>query len=178
MEDRIPFSKEGFDAFNRQAISYRSTSRAKTTEEFEGAAGGESSVYHDNFEYEEATRSMDMRAREIKRLEDITRKAIVIEIRDQIKRVAIGSTVELEFSDGEKQEITIGAYSESIPAKGLIAYDAPLAQSIIGKTEGDEVEFKSISKGKRRISIEKLHPASYKYRQLIAELFSQQPSLS
>ncbi len=170
--DNIYFSEAGYDSFVKKLEAYKRESSSKTQEEFDGAQGGESSVWHDNFEFEQATISMNMRASEIERLQDIIRKAIVIQIRDQIKKVTIGNTVEIEFDNGETKEITIGAYGESSPEKNLIAYQAPIAKAIMGKKEGDETTF-TVQKNARTIYISKIHPASYKYHQLIKDLLGE-----
>ena len=169
--NKIYFSREGLEHFVKRAREFEKRSIERTTEEFEGASGGESSVYHDNFEYEQAVLVMDQRAREIKKDRDIISMAIVFDVKEQVERVTIGSTVDLELGDGTEKEVTIGAYGESFPEKGLVTYQSPLAKSILGKKEGEEGTI-ALPKGTTEVLILKIHPASYKYRKLIQELFS------
>lgn len=50
-------------------------------------------------------------------------------------KVAVGSTVEVEWDDGQRGVYEIG--SESDLAQNVIAPDAPLARAIRGASEGD-----------------------------------------
>ena len=167
--EQIVFSVEGAAHFTRMLEKRRAKTRSTTEEEFGGAAGAESSTYHDNFEYEEASRKLGDRSRKIRKEEEILAKGRVVEVRDQVRRAAVGSTVVLEYDDTDEiREITIGAYGESDPPK-LISYLAPLAQAIIGREVGDEAPFRG-----RLMYIEELHPASYRYRKMVRELFERQ----
>ena len=51
-----------------------------------------------------------------------------------------GSTVTIEREDGGRQTFRIVGEDEADPAKGSIAYVAPLAQALTGKRAGDVVE--------------------------------------
>jgi len=133
--NNVYFSETGYKSFVQALEKYKRESSSKTQEEFDGAQGGESSVWHDNFEFEQATISMNIRASEIERLQEIIRNAIIVHIREEVKKITIGNTVEIEFDNGETREITIGAYGESSPEKNLIAYQAPIAKAIMGKKD-------------------------------------------
>ena len=54
--------------------------------------------------------------------------------------VGIGSRVTLKLR-GQVQTITITGYDEADPAKGLIAFSAPLARAILGTSAGDVADF-------------------------------------
>lgn len=164
MSEKNVFSKEGY-AYYRKKIA---ASRGEIADSGKnvGEAAGENCDWHDNFAFDDAMRKLEMvsiRAVDLQRSLD---GAEVIDVIEQSVRVAIGNTVEIEFDDGGKREITIGAWGESDPLKGLISYSAPLARAVIGKKEGDEGRLKKV------FTINKIHPASYKYRELIRALFA------
>jgi transcription elongation GreA/GreB family factor len=51
-----------------------------------------------------------------------------------------GSTVTLDREDGRRQTFRIVGEDEADPAAGAISYISPLAQALIGKGVGDEVQ--------------------------------------
>jgi transcription elongation GreA/GreB family factor len=54
--------------------------------------------------------------------------------------VRFGVTVELRFVDeGETTRFKIVGEDEAEPARGLVSFVSPLAKSLLGKSEGDEV---------------------------------------
>ena len=54
--------------------------------------------------------------------------------------VGIGSRVTLKLR-GKVQVVTLTGYDEADPAKGRIAFSAPLARAILGTTAGDVADF-------------------------------------
>jgi transcription elongation GreA/GreB family factor len=56
-------------------------------------------------------------------------------LRNSSDKVAVGSTVEIEWDDGERGVYAIG--EESNLARNVIAADAPLARAIYGANAGD-----------------------------------------
>lgn len=55
-------------------------------------------------------------------------------------KVSFGSTVKILNLDNDKEMIyTIVGGIESNPSKGLISFGSPIAKSLLGKEEGDEV---------------------------------------
>lgn len=59
------------------------------------------------------------------------------------QKVSFGSTVKILNLDNEKSfSYTIVGSIESDPSRGLISFGSPIAQSLIGKSIGDEVSIK------------------------------------
>lgn len=54
-------------------------------------------------------------------------------------RVLFGRTVTVERGDGRRQTFRIVGEDEADPARGAISYISPLARSVLGKGQGDEV---------------------------------------
>ena len=55
-------------------------------------------------------------------------------------QVQFGRTVHIEREDGRKQSFRIVGEDEADPSAGKISYVSPLAQSLLGKQEGDVVQ--------------------------------------
>ena len=51
-----------------------------------------------------------------------------------------GSTVSLRWSDGREQRLRLVGPDETDVKQGLVSIDSPLAQSLVGREVGDEVE--------------------------------------
>ena len=118
--------------------------KIKAAGEAAGDAAGISNDWHDNPAYEQAQEEQRILSRQI---EDLARRIsnakFIEEMAADIEPdvVAIGSRVELEI-EGEKEIYFIGGSSDSDPAKGIISYNAPLAQTIMGAKTGEIRKFK------------------------------------
>ena len=55
-------------------------------------------------------------------------------------QVQFGGTVHIERDDGRRQTFRIVGEDEADPAAGRISYVSPLAQALLGKSEGDVVQ--------------------------------------
>lgn len=65
------------------------------------------------------------------------------EVQDMAARdgsVHFGSKVMIVRADGRRQTYRIVGEDEAIPAKGTISYVSPLAQALLGRKVGDEVQ--------------------------------------
>jgi|SRR3989344_267277 len=72
------------------------------------------------------------------------------------EQVCMGSTIVLE-EDGESRVYHIAGFGESEPDHGVIAYDTPLARSIIGKKIGDDSQL-TITGRVKRLHILEIRP--------------------
>ena len=73
--------------------------------------------------------------------------------------VSIGTQVRLtEVASGQSEQYTILGAWDSVPEQNVISYLAPVAQSLINKKAGEEVEMET-ENGKRRYRIESIEPA-------------------
>ena len=169
MSDKNVFSREGFEYYSRKLTG--STGKIRKLGQAVGDAAGLNCDWHDNFEFDDALRNLERGSKRSADLQAALSGAQIIDVIEQETRIAIGNTVEIEFDDEEQaREITIGAWGESDPLNGLISYEAPLARAVIGKFEGEEGKLGPTDKA-RQFMINRIHPASYKYRSLIKELF-------
>jgi transcription elongation GreA/GreB family factor len=67
--------------------------------------------------------------------------ARVIEPLRSLQAIRFGARVTLRLADGTQRVFQIVGEDEADPARGLISWVSPLAESLLGKTCGDEIEF-------------------------------------
>jgi len=72
-------------------------------------------------------------------IEDLLRRAQIIENRGASDEVRIGSSLELEINGKIKNYQILGS-AESDPARGIISHISPLGAALIGRHIGDVVE--------------------------------------
>lgn len=105
----------------------------------EAAEAGDSSVWHDNFAYEENQRQMHQLARRVRVLEEIFNSATeVLPCRRAPAHVAIGGAVRIRrLRDGEERTWYIAGWEDGDPDAGRLSYTAPVASALIGAEAGD-----------------------------------------
>ena len=107
----------------------------------EAAEAGDSSVWHDNFAFEENQRQMHQWARRVVELRRVLQESDLIEVPHVPTTVEIGTRVTVEDSDsGERRTYTIGSFDDGDPRADRIAYNAPLGRALLGAQAGDERE--------------------------------------
>ena len=111
----------------------------------------------ENAEYHAAKDKQGHMESRIIELQDLLSRAQVVDPASfQHTRVSFGSTVTLcDLSDDSECKYTIVGAQESSPAKGLISIFSPLAKSIMGREEGDEVEV-ALPGGSKQYAIEEI----------------------
>lgn len=125
---------------------------------------GDSSVWHDNFAFEENQRLMHVLAARIRELEqELARADVVPRLDAAPARAVIGARVSYRV-EGERnvRECTLVGHGEGRPEARHVAYDSPLGAALLGATVGDEVEV--VLGGRARpasiVAIEAGEPAS------------------
>lgn len=142
-----------------------------------GDAAGMNCDWHDNAAYDEAKRTLELESRRFRELSQVIAEAVVVALDEQSNKVRIGSTVQVSIVDvdGEEQsrEFTIGAYGETDPKVGLIAYTSPMASVLIAHSAGDTLEHVQIAGKEVEITINSIAPPSSKYIQVIRGFYEQ-----
>lgn len=105
----------------------------------EDAAGaGDSSVWHDNFAYEEAQRQMHKLAARVTELKDVRVRLTVIDLPKAPLTVGVGAVVTIEDQEsGQVSRYMIAGYEDGDPVRERLSYTAPLAKSLLGASAGD-----------------------------------------
>jgi transcription elongation factor GreA len=141
--EKIPMTIAGEKVLRERLKHMKEVERPSVVRAIEEArAHGDLS---ENAEYHSAREKQGIVEAQIRDLEDRLGRAEVIDTsRLSGDRVVFGATVVLE--DGESDEqvtYQIVGTEEADPKAGRISYTSPLARAIIGKKEGDLVQFRA-----------------------------------
>jgi len=92
-------------------------------------------------EYEDAKNEQGMLQGKMLELEDILRRAVIIdeETAHHASRVIVGSGVEVE-QNGQRRHFQIVGGPEADAKQGKISNDSPMGSALLGKTVGDVVD--------------------------------------
>ncbi|OGD93110.1 transcription elongation factor GreA [Candidatus Curtissbacteria bacterium RIFCSPHIGHO2_01_FULL_41_44] len=93
----------------------------------------------ENSEYDAAKDEQTLLESRISQLEEVLRKAQIIEPAQKTDFVIIGSTVVVEV-DGEVDEFTIVGTMEADPAKRKISNESPVGAALLGTKVGEVIE--------------------------------------
>jgi transcription elongation GreA/GreB family factor len=110
----------------------------RTNEEAAGA--GDSSVWHDNFAYEENQRRMHQLATRVADLERLAQSARIVSLPSSIDRVMVGTRVTVRIEDRAEARWEIAGFDDGDPVLGRISYVSPLGRALIGTIAGEVLE--------------------------------------
>lgn len=144
MSDRIPMTVEGKQKLEEELKTLKSEKRPEVIEAIsEARAHGD---LKENAEYHAAREQQGFIEGRIQEIEAKLSQAQVIDVTQmpQSDKVIFGSTVEL-FNVDTEESITyqIVGDDEADIGQNKISFQAPIAKALIGKNEGDEINFKS-----------------------------------
>ncbi len=140
MDDQEPMTPEGLKALREELQQLKGTERSKISAEIGVAL--EHGDLKENAEYHAAKEKQGMVEARIKQLEGLTSHAEVIDISkfEESDRVIFGSTITLlDLDSDEENTLRIVGHQEANIKKNTISFRSPIAKSIMGKREGDEV---------------------------------------
>lgn len=135
-------SKHGFNKLSKELKNLKEIERPKVAEEIDIArAHGD---LKENAEYHAAKEKQSFIEFKINEISNILANAEVIDPKAlKHDKVSFGSTVTIVNLNTDEEKIyTIVGTSESDPSRGLISFNSPLANGLIGKEEGEEVTIK------------------------------------
>ena len=93
----------------------------------------------ENSEYDAAKEEQSLLETRIVQLEDVLKRAQIIERVQKADFVVIGSTIVVEI-DGEKDDFTIVGTMEADPSKKKISNESPVGTAMLGAKLGEVVE--------------------------------------
>jgi len=137
--EKEPMTSFGFEKLSQELEHLKNVGRAQIAEEIaEARSHGDLS---ENAEYDAAKEKQEHLEKRIALLTDFLGRAQVIDPSAlPHERISFGSTVKVvDLEDESEHEYTIVGAAESSVEKGLISYNSPLARSLMGKEEGDEL---------------------------------------
>ncbi|MDD5739080.1 MAG: transcription elongation factor GreA [Candidatus Pacebacteria bacterium] len=154
MEQERYFTKEGLDKLKDELDYLKKTRQKEVAEDINKAASyGDLS---ENAAYHHAKEELSFMRGRMAELEDIIKKAIVIDGNPSTKsgqagEVVIGSVVNVECN-GEKEQISVVSLDMADPMNNKISYQSPLGKALCGKCVGAEVEIET-PRGKTKYKI-------------------------
>jgi len=109
----------------------------------------------ENSEYHAAREELSFLEGRINELEDLVKKAKVVEPKASNNKIGVGSKVTVEIAGNEHIYELVGEW-EADPVKKKISHTSPLGQALMGKGKGDDVEFEAPA-GKVVYKVKKIH---------------------
>ncbi len=131
------FSKEGLAKLKKELESLKIKKRKEIAGRLEYAKSlGDLS---ENSEYQEAKESQILNEAKIAELEDMLRRAVVVEHSASRGQVDIGSQVAVEDASGKRLNFTIVGANEASPAENKISNESPLGKALLDHKKGEVV---------------------------------------
>lgn len=144
MENQNYLTEEGLLKLKEELDLLKNTKRPDVIKRIEIAR--EYGDLSENAAYHDAREEQGFIEGRIMELEDLIKKAVVVDSRDYKKDVAnIGNKIKI-LLDNKEQEIELVGATESDAINGLISYISPLGDALINKRVGEEFDV-NIPKG-------------------------------
>lgn len=160
---RYYFTRDGLARFQQRLEAARLAYKQVCDDNPDARESGDSSVWHDNFAFEENQRQMHQLAGRVRELERVLDHAELVEVPAEApQRVVLSARVRYRFEDDDAERACIiASYGDGDPSAGRVSYDSPLGRALLGARRGDEVEL--IVAGQSRwvevVAIEPTRPA-------------------
>lgn len=141
---KVPLTAAGAEALREELTDLKSNQRPRVIQAI--AEAREHGDLKENAEYHAAREQQSFIEGRIKDIEGKLSNAQVIDVTQMNAdgKVIFGATVELTDLDDDKTvTYKIVGEDEADIKQGLISFSSPLARAIIGKSEGDDVEFEA-----------------------------------
>ena len=129
-------SKEGLEQLREELEQLVNVKRAEVAARIHEAK--EHGDISENAEYEDAKNEQAFVEGRIQSLSALIKNAVVIAEKHSTTHVQIGSTVDLQSSDG-KESFTIVGSTEAAPAQGRISNESPVGKALLGRKKGDTI---------------------------------------
>ena len=139
--DSTYFSKEGLAKLKSELESLKTKKRKEIAGRLEYAKSlGDLS---ENSEYQEAKESQILNEAKIAELEDMLRRAVVVEHSALRGQVDIGSQVAVEDVFGKRLNFTIVGANEASPAENKISNESPLGKALLNHKKSETVSVRT-----------------------------------
>ena len=143
-------TKSGYDRLNKTLNLAINSFNTVCKSNAEAASGGDNSVWHDNFAYEQNQKDMQMWSKRVSELKKILANIKIVDIPENPDKVQLGCIVTFQDKN-RKQKWTyeVAGYDDGDIKKKRISYNSPLMQKFINKEISEEIEL--FLEGKNRI---------------------------
>lgn len=134
-----PMTQAGYDQLHVDLEELKTVRRPDVVEKIKVARSfGDLS---ENSEYDAAKDEQGFVEKEITKIEEMIRHAVIIEDTGDKNTVALGKTVTFkEIPDGDEESYQIVGSAEADPFEGKISNESPMAKSLLGAKLKDEVK--------------------------------------
>ena len=142
MPRRYLYTPSGLKRLKDRIARARADYKAVCDSNEDAAGSGDSSVWHDNFAYEENQRQMHQQAKRVRDLEGVLAAAEVVTPHElRLDRVTVGTWVSCQNDrDPKPRRFYIAGYDDGEPSLGRISYNSPMGRNLMGAVEGDVLE--------------------------------------
>lgn len=107
----------------------------------EAADAGDSSVWHDNFAYEENQREMHKFATRVSEIRALMAKIRIVEPPELPTEVQVGCIVTFrDEEDAKEWSFEVAGYEDGDASQGRVSYTAPLMRKLMGASVGEDFE--------------------------------------
>jgi len=141
-ENAIKMTQSAYDELVKE-LEYRTTTLRKEIAD-EIAAARDLGDLSENHAYAVAMEKKDLNENRIGELEDILKKAKIVEVNTSDNFVSVGETVEIVNLDSKQSKVVTLVGSEETksanPMEGKISTDSPIGKAIYNARVGDVVE--------------------------------------
>lgn len=138
---RYFFTARGMARLEGRIADAREAYRAICSTNPEAREAGDSSVWHDNFAFEENQRQMHQWGRRIRDLEDIRARAEVVAPAPRPSRAAVGTRVRYRFEDEPAERVCfLAGWDDGDPSARRVSYNSPLGVALVGAAPDEERE--------------------------------------
>ena len=137
MDKKFILTRQGLVSLKSEYDELTKVKRTQITKRIQTAR--EFGDLSENSEYDAAKEEQSLLETRITQLEDVLKRAQIIEPVKKADFVVIGSTIVVEI-DGEKDEFTIVGTMEADPSKKKISNESPVGTAMLGAKLGEVVE--------------------------------------
>ena len=136
-EDSMYFSKEGLAKLKNELGNLKTKKRKEIADRLEYAKSlGDLS---ENSEYQEAKEAQILNEGKIAEMEDMLRRAVVVEKTASREKVDIGLEIIVEDAGGKRTSFTVVGANESSPLENKISHESPLGKALLGRKKFESV---------------------------------------
>ena len=137
MDKKFILTRQGLASLKSEYDELTRVKRTQITKRIQTAR--EFGDLSENSEYDAAKEEQSLLETRITQLEDVLKRAEIIEPVKKADFVVIGSTIVVEI-EGEKDEFTIVGTIEADPSKKKISNESPVGTAMLGAKVGEVVE--------------------------------------
>ncbi len=138
---RYLLTARGIERLRRRISDARDAYQAVCASNSEAREAGDSSVWHDNFAFEENQRQMHQLGRRVRDLEGILARIETVELPRAPGRASVGTRVRYRFEDEVvDRTVVLAGWDDGDPAAQRLSYNSPLGAALHGAMPGEERE--------------------------------------